>query len=143
MLQRYIPRDWLLPSEEEKPWIDALKAAGRRRNGPLIGLLKSSPMPGSVSWHLADLFDRYNLTKRRGKNKQVPSYELSENMNRLLRAGESYRRYRAEGKSREEALELAARNYGVHPEVLRLLIEGKHAGARRVQKRRPPLNRRP
>ena len=67
--------DGMAPSDELKPWIDALKAIDEKGNkGPLIELLKSKGlMSAKARFYLADLLTRYNFKKPWG-GRATPAY---------------------------------------------------------------------
>ena|SRR5690348_3826687 len=145
MIERFIPeKEYLFESEELQPWIDAFLAidAGGDKL-PLIELLrKNVEMPWPAPWHLADLLDRFNLTKRAKQGrKTTPSYDNPPALRKLIRAEKFYQRYARE--NRATAFERAAEKGGVNEEILRAFVAGKYASARRVQKRKPPQNPRP
>ncbi len=139
MVRRIRSAEWLFPGGDVQPWIDALRAVDRDLDAaPLADLLKSgSPMPADARWFVADLLERYKLKRPRG-GQRTPAYDLSEAGRRLAWAKELVRQEVANGRGRDDAVELAARVYGVGEEALCAFLQGKHASARRQKKRRPP-----
>ncbi|MQA64506.1 MAG: hypothetical protein GEU76_01170 [Alphaproteobacteria bacterium] len=125
-----------------QPWIDALRAVDRTRDAaPLVALLKSdAPLPADARWLIADLLGRYNLKRPQG-GRPTPAYDLSDAARRLLWAADAVKREVELGRNRYEAVESAARVYGVaDPETLQKYLSGKHGSARRQKKRQPPTS---
>ena len=147
MVERYIPEmAHYFVEEELQPWIDAFVAIDERGDKkPLTKLLKkNTPMPRDAAWHLADLAERYNLTKLQNRGgKRAPSYDYPPALRKLVRAKKYYESYVASKMNKDQAFERAAATGGVEEEALRKLVAGKYASARRVQKRKPPPNSRP
>jgi hypothetical protein len=142
MVERYIPEyPHLFEGEQLGQWIDALVAIDVRDDKlPLIKLLRENiEMPWPISWHLADLLDRYSLAKRASRGGRIaPSYDNPPALRKLVQAKKYYQRYVRE--DRATAYERAAEKCGVDEEKLRAYVEGKYASARRVKKRKPPPN---
>lgn len=139
MVERYIPEfEHWLEDDLTQAWIAALQAIDLHGDKePLIQLLKkNTEINAKAAWHLADLLDRYNLTKLRG-GQRTPSYDYPPALRKLIQAQKYYKRYVARGMSKDRAFEQAASTCGVKEEQLRDLVSGKYASARRVQKRKP------
>ncbi len=137
MIPRRAPRPWLVkPAKGCRPWIIALLGIDRSNDKQrLIELLKSeTPLPKQARLDLADLLERYKLTRLRGKQR-TPSYDLSDTVAQLDAAKASARRSIKNGMKPEAAIELAARVNGVHKDMLRLHLAGRNAAARRAIKR--------
>jgi hypothetical protein len=139
MVERIILETDHFWTEDEltQTWIAALEAIDYRGDKePLIQLLKNTEINATAAWHLADLLDRYNLTKLRG-GQRTPSYDYPPALRKLIQAQKYYKRYVARRMSKDRAFEQAASTCGVKEEKLRNLVSGKYASARRVQKRKP------
>jgi hypothetical protein len=131
MERRYRGKSWLRPGGKMQPWINALVAIDARRdNTDLVALLKSDKtIPGHARWHIADLLERHQLTRRRG-GQATPSYDKSKQDMYLSWAADEVR-------TEDVTLEDAARTYGVSVESLALYLGGRHGSAHRMKKRRP------
>jgi len=147
MAERYISEfDHLIVGAEHQPWIDAFLAldeGGDKK--PLIKLLrKNAPVPWPAPWHLADLLERYKLTKRQNRGGVTsPSYDYPPALRELIRAKKYYERKLARGTDKNTAFKEAAAQGEVNQQTLRNFVAGKNAHARRVEKRKPPPNPRP
>ena len=139
MVPRYRGRKWLRPAGTMQRWIDALLSIDRHADvKPLVALLKSnSPIPKDARWYVADLLERYQLKRKRG-GKRTPAYDRSEAETWLIWAKEAVNQMTQDGTRKADAIERAARTYGVDSETLRSFLAGKHSSARRIAKRRPP-----
>jgi hypothetical protein len=76
-------------------WIGALMAIDFHGDKePLIQLLKkNTEMNAKAAWHLADLLDRYNLTKLQNRGrKRTPSYDYPPALGKLIQAQKYYKR---------------------------------------------------
>ena len=142
MVPRIKLRAWLRRGGPIQPWIDALRKFDQCADkGPLLELLKSErSLPKEARWYLADLLQRYNLKRPRGW-RTTPAYDRSQGEAKLIWADESVRGSIKKGENVDSAIELAARVYGVNSETLRLFRAGKHSSARRMKKRRSPIER--
>lgn len=142
MVERDFPEIPFVEDPQVFRWIVAFTALDQRRDkAPLIKLLKdNAPMPWPVPWHLADLLRRYNLVKRRGNQKEVPSYDYSAATAKLIRAKRYFKHYIFKQISKETALAKAADKCDLNVETLRTFLEGRSTSARRQAKRRPPKN---
>jgi hypothetical protein len=86
-----------------------------------------------VHRHLADLLDRYELRRKRGKPR-TPSYDRSYRMQYLEMAVVQARRDVRGGMTVADAIEKHATN-GISEAALEAAYRGKHGGLRRIKKR--------
>jgi hypothetical protein len=124
---------------EGQEWIEAIEAIDVKRDkSKLIGLLRSdSPLSRSARHYLADMLERYQLKRPRGKQR-TPAYDRSDAEAMLLLAKEAYREERHQGRSPKEALATAAKRYHLVPDVLKAAVEGRRGSSRRARKRNGP-----
>jgi hypothetical protein len=130
--------DWLEVDEISQPWIDALIHLDQNDDKSiLIQLLKSQKtLPEIIRHHLADLIERYELKHPRGRHR-TPSYDRSPKDSQLIAAKASIRKAKSSGKSLDQAIDVAARVYGLKKTVLHSYLLGKYGPSNRMKKRRP------
>ena len=120
----------------DEPWLDALQAIDQRNdNKPLLDLLRSDrPLSKRSRFFLADLIERYQFKKRRGRP-PTPAYDLTDAEVRLEQAVNDVHE-RRKGVPVEKAQAEAAERYAVNLETLAAAYNGRLGSARRSKKRR-------
>lgn len=104
----------------------------------LVALLKSDkPLPANARRHLADLLERYELDRPRGRSR-TPSYALSHTVAQLDVARDEVKADMKLGMLQDESITKRAKYRGVEKEALEWHLEGKHASANRIKKRFSP-----
>lgn len=132
---------WLYPGGEMQPWIDALRAIDNDGDkGPLIELLRDNArIPRAAKWYIADLLERYRLE---GGKKRTPAYDLSRSVRQLEAAARSVRLQVKDGKRLTEALESAARTWGITDvETLNSHMQGRLGSSRKQKRRQAPASK--
>lgn len=130
---------WLDDIDRNWDWYKALLALDEEGNNrPIIRLLKAKAPPVSISVHLADVFNRYDLVPRKTTGpKARPTYQRSKAMIVLESAVQEVRE-RARRIPREQAIEKAALRRKLNPDTLREACDGKHGGLNRARRGDPP-----
>jgi hypothetical protein len=132
-------------------WLYAFEAIDQRNNkGPLLELLRSGrELPAEARRHLADLIDRYQLKKKKGRS-PTPEYERPFSVVRLEWAVEEVREIRETLKAkarragekieartcRDDALSEVSKRYGIHMEELAQAVRGQLGSFNKMKKRR-------
>jgi hypothetical protein len=113
---------WLDDIDQHADWYNALQAIDRDGDkAPIIRLLSTKAPPASISAHLADLLERYDLVPRRTTGpKPTATYDRSERMIDLESAVIEVSQ-RPRWMSREEAIKKAAVRRKIDPNTLRRL----------------------
>ncbi|MCC3245445.1 hypothetical protein LG047_08940 [Methylocystis sp. WRRC1] len=146
---------WLdeIDDPQVREWIVACEAIDQRgETAPLLMALRQC-IPAAAFRHVADLFDRYELKKRRGRPR-CPSYDLSAQEARLACAIAEVedalaprKRLRAQFKrdkwqvplNKDEVIERVARAHAIPVEVLISACAGKRGATRRMKQRRTKI----
>lgn len=125
-----------------KPWLEMCKRVDDERSlQPLLELLKSQGvMPAKALPYVEDVFDSYQLRKKRGKGRRIPLYKGS-----LKRATNDFASKLVsafvEGRmghppmKEGEAIELVAEAFKLKPDFLDSVYHGEHGGMRRLKQR--------
>jgi hypothetical protein len=130
---------WWLPANDEDPrclededWLLALACIDETGDkAPLVALLKSDvPLPSIPREWIADLLDRYELSRKRGKPR-VPIYDRSESETALIKAKRCYAEARQDGLGQEAAVKWAAKQWGLPVATVRNAVQGRRGSSRR------------
>jgi hypothetical protein len=128
-----------LPSESQRElwtWEDALCAIDKRDDHrPLLELLKTC-VPAQVVPHIVDLFDRRQLTLKRGKSRSIPNYDwfsMTTGPESKLRLAKETIALLVEGYrvTLKDALKQTAERQGIPLKVLTNAYRGRRGSSRR------------
>lgn len=125
---------WLpdIDDPDSAAWYAAFEAVDKHGDKTaLLALLGAGKQPPlTVLPHLRDLLERYNLKRRRGKQR-TPSYNRTSRQAMMELALASVRAAVRHGMSVKKAVDKYAGN-GITEETLSLAYSGRHGGMRRV-----------
>jgi hypothetical protein len=129
---------WLPWDGLRQHWIaafEALDARGEKR--PLIELLTSDQkLPKDMRTYLADLLDRHELKKSRGRQR-IPAYDRSHAEALLEMAAMGVRNLVKSGESVKAALEIASEGSKIPLDILASAYRGSRGSTRRMRRYRP------
>jgi hypothetical protein len=126
----WLDPEWLNPGERERisPFINAIERFDKLGDkGPLLTLMRSQGDP--LLLYLADLFDRYKLTKPAHRSR-TPAYDRTPAHSRLLLAEERVRNYRRR-MPLKDALAMAARDLSVEESALAHFHAKRHRASKK------------
>jgi hypothetical protein len=127
---------WLGNDPRTIEWCTALRAIDENGDkAPLLRLLRESrcELTPDARHYLADLLDRYNLKRKRGK-KATPAYNKSPVEEALWHAVKKVRA-RAAGVSVEDAVAAAATEFSLRGSAVSRAYYRKRGGSNRVNRR--------
>jgi hypothetical protein len=125
-----------LPYSLEEEWLDAI-AGAHEDKAHLIALLRSDrPLPRAARRQIAELLDRAQLKRPRGRPPD-DIYRIA-----LWAAARDYKELRA-FKRKKEALDIVAKEHGLPLKQLIEFLDGSGSAAAHFRKRRLPVRKPP
>jgi hypothetical protein len=121
----------------EQPWYHALEEVDKNGNkGSLVSLLKSGRPSDVVSFHIGDMLDRHELTKKPGRQRE-PSYTLSDAEFTSLYVRAEVDDLVKGGMNSKEAIAKVAEKNKMSENTVANAYGGRRGSTRRVMQRRP------
>jgi hypothetical protein len=118
-------------------WYQALEELDKKGNKrQLVSLLRSGRPSDVVSFHIADLLERYELRKKRGRPR-VPSYDMSDAERNGLRMREQVRDLIKGGMKAGNAIAKVAQENTKSAHTVANAHGGRRGSTRRVRQRMP------
>jgi hypothetical protein len=122
----------------EGRWYDALLELDKKgEKGPLVSLLQSGRPPSAVvSFHIGDVFNRYELKNKPGRPR-VPSYTVSDKEHTALYVSARVDDLVKGGMKRSDAVAKVAKENKMSENTVANAHEGRRGSGRRFNQRRP------
>jgi hypothetical protein len=114
--------------------LEELDKKGDKRQ--LVSLLRSGRPSDVVSFHIADLLERYDLGKKRGRPR-VPSYDMSDAERKVLRMKEQVGDLIKGGMKAENAIAKVAQENKMSAHTVANAHGGRRGSTRRLKQRMP------
>jgi hypothetical protein len=119
----------------ERLWYDALLKLDKNQDtGPLVSLLQSGRPSDVVSFHIGDVFTRYDLRKKHGRPR-VPSYDMSDAERTALRVSDQVRDLAKGGMKVKDAIAKVAEENKMAETTVANAYAGRRGSTRRVRQR--------
>jgi hypothetical protein len=137
----WLPEDLVV----NRPWLGAIAMIDETGDKkPLLNALRgANELTPLEREYLADLLERYELKKPRGRSR-TPAYNRTDKVAILEMAADNVRELQKKGDNTNKkpmsfsaAVDWAAEFYDVSPGTLEEFCRGKYASSRRMKKRRP------
>jgi hypothetical protein len=122
----------------ERSWHHALEELDKKgKKGPVLSLLRSGrKLSQVVRFHLADMLDRYELKKKRGRPRG-PSYDISDAERTALYARNQVRGLIKGGMKARDAIAKVAKEIKMSENKVANAYGGRRGSTRRVMQRMP------
>ena len=129
---------WINCNIREWIWYYALEELDKGgKKGPFLNLLRSNwKLPPDVRFHIADMLERYELKKKRGRPR-VPSYDRSDAERTAIYVRDRVRDLIKEGMKAGDAIAKVAEENKMLESTVDNAYGGRRGSSRRVKKRMP------